>query len=57
MARDSWRFDPNEDYRNYDEQDNYRGRGNKNFRPFKKGKKFKKDKFDCKRRRHEESEW
>ena len=41
MARDSWRFDPNKDYRNYDEEDNYRDGGNKNFRPFKKGKKFK----------------
>ena len=57
MARDSWRFDPTKDYRNYDEEDNYRDGGNKNFRPFKKGKKFKKDKFDGKRRRHENSEW
>jgi len=57
MSKKDWRFDPNEDYRNYDE-DSY-NRGNRGgFRPIRKGKKFKKDKFDGKRRnRDEEERW
>lgn len=50
MSKDKFRFDPKEDYRNWnDDCDNDRGnRGG--FRPIHKGKKFKKDKYDGKRR-------
>jgi hypothetical protein len=58
MSRDSWRFDPNRDYRD-DYEDDYGSRGRRNgFQPIKKGKKFHKDKLDGKRRnRMDEDRW
>jgi len=61
MSRDKFRFDPNEDYSRWDSDSGYgrHERGNrKGFQPIRKGKKFRKDKFDGKRRnRFEEDRW
>ena len=52
MSKKDWRFDPNEDYSNYDDDDGGRG-GRKGFQGMKNTRKWHNDKFDGKRARRD----
>lgn len=55
MSKKDWRFDPKEDYRDFEDDDSF-GRHRKGFTGMKHTRKWHNDKYDGKRRRKENRE-